>query len=81
MAFPRQIAEEETSRAKLYAELVAELVARSSRGKLLELKSVDHSELLQAGPVLDRLVVRIKQFARTDAHGECRHSTSYVQPP
>jgi pimeloyl-ACP methyl ester carboxylesterase len=67
VAFPKQIPEEETSRAKLYAELVAELVARSSRGKLLELERVDHSELLQAGPVLDRLVVRIKLLAQADA--------------
>jgi pimeloyl-ACP methyl ester carboxylesterase len=67
VAFPKQIADEETSRAKLYAELVAELVARSSRGKLLELERVDHSELLQAGPVLDRLVVRINLLAQADA--------------
>jgi pimeloyl-ACP methyl ester carboxylesterase len=67
VAFTKQAPEQETSKAKLYAELVAELVARSSRGKLLELESVDHSQLLQAGPVLDRLVARIKQLALADA--------------
>jgi pimeloyl-ACP methyl ester carboxylesterase len=73
VAFPKQVRKEETSNAleKLYAETVpklyAELVARSSRGKLLELESVDHEELLQAGPMLDRIVVRIKQLARADA--------------
>jgi hypothetical protein len=66
-AFTKQAPEKEISVAKLYAELVAELVARSSRGKLLELERVDHSELLQAGPVLDRLVVRIKLLAQADA--------------
>jgi hypothetical protein len=35
------------------------LVARSSRGKLLELESVDHTQLLQPGPMLDLLVERI----------------------
>jgi pimeloyl-ACP methyl ester carboxylesterase len=67
VAFPKQIPEGETSKAaKLYAELVAELVARSSCGKLLELESVDHTDLLKAGPVLDRLVARIKQLAQAD---------------
>jgi pimeloyl-ACP methyl ester carboxylesterase len=69
VAFPKQIPEGETSKAvaKLYAELVAELVGRSSCGKLLELESVDHTDLLKAGPVLDRLVARIKQLAQADA--------------
>jgi pimeloyl-ACP methyl ester carboxylesterase len=67
VAFPKQIPEGETSKAaKLYAELVAELVARSSCGKLLELENVDHADLLNAGPVLDRLVARIKQLAQAD---------------
>jgi pimeloyl-ACP methyl ester carboxylesterase len=66
VAFLKQVPEDETSKAfaKLYRELVGELVARSSRGKLLELESVDHSQLLQPGPVLDRLVERIKQLAQ-----------------
>jgi hypothetical protein len=67
VAFTKRVPEEETSRAKLYAELVAELVARSSRGTFIELESVDHTDLLKAGPVLDRLVARIKQLARADA--------------
>jgi pimeloyl-ACP methyl ester carboxylesterase len=67
VAFPKRLPEEETPAAKLYAELVAELVARSSRGKLLELESVDHSDLLKAGPVLDRLVARIEQLAQANA--------------
>ncbi len=69
IAFSRQIPDDETAKsvAKLYAELLAELVARSSRGKLLELENVDHSELLRAGPVLDRLIVRVKQLAQAGA--------------
>jgi pimeloyl-ACP methyl ester carboxylesterase len=67
VAFPKRLPEKETPVARLYAELAAELVARTSRGKLLELGSIDHSELLQAGPVLDRLVERIKQLAKADA--------------
>jgi hypothetical protein len=47
-------------------KVYAELVGRSSRGKLLELESGDHTQLMQAGPVLDRLVVRIKQLAQAD---------------
>ena len=65
VAFLKQAPEDET--AKTVSEVYAELVARSSRGKLLELESVDHTQLLQAGPVLDRLVVRIKQLAQADA--------------
>ena len=64
VAFPKQVPENETS--KVVAKLYAELVARSSRGKLLELESIDHRQLLQAGPVLDRLVMRIKQLAQAD---------------
>jgi hypothetical protein len=68
VAFPKQVHEEETKVAvKLYAELVAMLVARSSRGKLLELESVDHEDLLREGSLLDRMVVRIKQLALADA--------------
>jgi pimeloyl-ACP methyl ester carboxylesterase len=69
VAFPKHVPEEETLKAtaKLYYELYAELVARSSRGKLLEFGSIDHKQLLQPGPVLDRLVVHIMQLAQTDA--------------
>jgi pimeloyl-ACP methyl ester carboxylesterase len=69
VAFPKQSPEVEASDpvTKLYAELVAELVARSSRGRRLELESIDHQELLRTGPVLDRLVARIKQLALADA--------------
>jgi pimeloyl-ACP methyl ester carboxylesterase len=65
VAFPKQVPEDEAS--KTAAELYAELVACSRRGKLLELEGVDHTQLLQAGPELDRLVVRIKQLAQADA--------------
>jgi pimeloyl-ACP methyl ester carboxylesterase len=66
VAFPKQVPESEFSKAM--AKLYAELVARSSRGQLLELESFDHKQLLQAGPVLDRLVARITQLAQADAH-------------
>jgi pimeloyl-ACP methyl ester carboxylesterase len=65
VAFSKQVLADETSKAiaELYRELVVELVAHSSRGKLFELGSVDHTQLLHPGPVLDRLVERIKQLA------------------
>jgi pimeloyl-ACP methyl ester carboxylesterase len=66
VAFLKQVPEDATS--KTAVELYAELVARSSRGKLLELEGVDHEQLLEEGPVLDRLVVRIKRFAQQDAN-------------
>jgi pimeloyl-ACP methyl ester carboxylesterase len=69
VAFSKQIPKDETSTAvaKHYVELVAKLVARSSRGNFLELESADHTLLLQPGPILDHLVERVKQFAQEGA--------------
>ena len=65
VVFREPVPEDENSKA--LPGLYAELVARSSRGKLLELESIDHSELLRTGPVPDRLVGRIRQLAQPDA--------------
>jgi pimeloyl-ACP methyl ester carboxylesterase len=62
----KEVAGNETSKAK--ALLYAELVARSSRGRLVELEEVvDHERLLQPGPMFDRMIVRIKLLAQPDA--------------
>jgi pimeloyl-ACP methyl ester carboxylesterase len=65
VAIPKQAVEEECSNhmAKLYADLAA----RSSRGRLLELEGVEHTLLLKPGPVLDRLVTRITQLVQANA--------------
>jgi pimeloyl-ACP methyl ester carboxylesterase len=65
VAFPKQHREEGISKAM--SKLYAELVARTSRGKLFELEGVDHAQLMQPGPVLDRLAARIKQLALASA--------------
>jgi hypothetical protein len=65
VAFPKPVPEDETSKA--LAKLYAELVARSSRGKLVELEHVDHSQLMTPGPAFDRIVARIKQLSQASA--------------
>jgi hypothetical protein len=65
VVFVKQVPEVEFS--KTVAKLYAELVARSSCGTLLDLEGIDHKQLMQEGPVFDRLVARIKQLAQTDA--------------
>lgn len=62
VAFSRPVPDDETSigLAKVYAELVA----RSSRGKVVEFEYVDHSQLVKPGPVFDRMVARIKQLSQ-----------------
>jgi hypothetical protein len=53
---------------KALASLYAELVARSSRGKFVELEEVlDHRRLLQLGPMFDRMIASIKLLAQRDA--------------
>jgi hypothetical protein len=50
------------------ASLYAELVARSTRGKIVELEEVvDHRRLLQPGPMFDRVIGSIKLLAQPDA--------------
>jgi pimeloyl-ACP methyl ester carboxylesterase len=66
VAIPKHASEDETSKA--LASLYAELVARSSCGKLVELEEVlDHREILQPGPMLDRAIPSIKLLAQPDA--------------
>jgi pimeloyl-ACP methyl ester carboxylesterase len=48
---------------EVLAKLRAELVARSSRGKLVELERIDHDLLIKPGPVFDRIVAGIKQMS------------------
>jgi pimeloyl-ACP methyl ester carboxylesterase len=63
VAISKHASEDETSMA--LASLYAELVARSSRGKLVELEEViDHRRLLQPGPMSDRMIATIKLLAR-----------------
>jgi pimeloyl-ACP methyl ester carboxylesterase len=62
VVFPKQVPEDETSKA--LAKLYSELVARSSRGKLVELEHVDHSQLMKPGPAFDRMVARIQQLSQ-----------------
>ena len=65
VAFPKPVPEDETSKA--LAKLYAELVARSSRGEIVELPHVDHSQLMTPGPVFDRIVASIQQLSRAGA--------------
>lgn len=62
VAIPKPVMEDETSRA--LAKLDNELVARSSRGKLIELEDVDHSKLIKSGPAFDRIVTDIEQLSQ-----------------
>lgn len=62
IASPRPSVEDEISRT-LFQEF-AKLVARSSRGSLLEMGNIGHEKLMSAGPVLDHLADRIVKLAR-----------------
>jgi hypothetical protein len=62
VVFPKQIPEDETS--ELVDKLRAEWVARSSRGKLVEVEPMNHELLIERGPVFDRIVASIKQLSR-----------------
>lgn len=57
----------ETKDTQVVAKLRAEFVARSSRGKLVELEHIDHSQLIKPGPVFDLIVARVKQLALASA--------------
>jgi pimeloyl-ACP methyl ester carboxylesterase len=65
VAIPKNFSEGEGS--KVLAQLYAELVARSSRGKLVEFDQViDHGRLLKPGPMFDRMIELIEQLAQPD---------------
>jgi pimeloyl-ACP methyl ester carboxylesterase len=49
------------------AKLRAELVARSDRGRLIEVEHMDHEQLTLPGPVFDRIVARVKQLSQAGA--------------
>jgi pimeloyl-ACP methyl ester carboxylesterase len=68
---------------KAFASMYAELVARSSRGKLVELEEgLDHRQLLQPGPMFDRMIASIKLLAQLDAPKVTGSaSASHTQPP
>jgi pimeloyl-ACP methyl ester carboxylesterase len=57
----------ETKDSQVVGKLRAELVGRSSRGKLVEIEHIDHSRLMQPGPVFDLMVARIKQLSLASA--------------
>jgi pimeloyl-ACP methyl ester carboxylesterase len=60
--FPTPIHEDKKT-IEILAKLRAGLVARSSRGKLIEVAPIDHSLLIRRGPVFDRIVARIAQLS------------------
>jgi pimeloyl-ACP methyl ester carboxylesterase len=63
VAFSKYASEDETSKA--LASLYAELVARSSRGKLVELEEgLDHRRLLEPGLMSDSMIASIKLLAQ-----------------
>jgi pimeloyl-ACP methyl ester carboxylesterase len=57
IVYPKRIPEDEVSIAM--SKAYADLVARSSHGKLAELDFVDHSKIIKSGPVLQQMVGRI----------------------
>jgi hypothetical protein len=66
VAFSKHASENEISKA--FVSMYAELVARSSRGKLVELEEgLDHRQLLRPGPMFDRMIASIKLLAQPDA--------------
>lgn len=65
VVFPRPVLEDETT--KVLAKFRVALVARSSRGKLVEVEPTDHALLIEHGPVFDRIVARIKQLSQANA--------------
>jgi pimeloyl-ACP methyl ester carboxylesterase len=81
VAISKRASENEISKA--CASLYAELVARSSRGKLVELEEVlDHRQLLQPGPMLDRMIPSIKLLAQRDAPRVTGSASAiHTQPP
>jgi pimeloyl-ACP methyl ester carboxylesterase len=68
---------------KAFASMYAELVARSSRGKLVELEEgLDHRQLLQPGPMFDRMIASIKLLAQRDAPRVTGSASAiHTQPP
>jgi pimeloyl-ACP methyl ester carboxylesterase len=56
-----QFFDEETS--NIVAKMYADLVARSSRGKLVEFDHVDHTHIMDRSPMLEPMIARIKQLS------------------
>jgi hypothetical protein len=61
----QQFADEATS--KPVAKMYADLIARSSRGTLVEFEHVDHGHLMEPSPMFDPMVARIKQLSKQSA--------------
>ena len=61
--FPRPI-HEDSKTIETLARLRAGLVARSSRGRLIEVEPIDHSRLIKPGPVFNRIVARVTQLSQ-----------------
>lgn len=62
IAASKHATEDESTKAS--AKLYSEFIARSSRGRLIELQAVDHSNLVKEGPALDRIVAGIVQLSK-----------------
>jgi hypothetical protein len=61
----QQYSDVEASNAE--AKTYADLVARSSRGTLVEFEHVDHEHLMDPSPILDPMIARIKQLSKESA--------------
>jgi hypothetical protein len=62
VVYPKRIEEDNVAIAMTKA--YADLVARSTRGRLTELDYVDHSTIIRSGHVFDQMVGRIKQLSQ-----------------
>jgi pimeloyl-ACP methyl ester carboxylesterase len=60
-----QFFDEETS--NIVAKMYADLVARSSRGKLVEFEHVDHTHIMDRSPMLEPMIARIRQLSKESA--------------
>ncbi len=60
--FPTPIHDDKKT-IEILAKLRAGLVARSSRGRLIEVEPTDHTLLIKHGPVFDRIVTRVTQLS------------------
>jgi pimeloyl-ACP methyl ester carboxylesterase len=68
LVFPKRIPDDALSLAM--TDYYAKLVARSSRGKLVEMENVDHSQLIISGPDFEQMVGDMKRLSKAAVHIE-----------
>jgi len=61
LAVPKRLTEDDTTKA--YDKLYSRFVARSSRGKIVELEHVGHDKLQVPGPAFNHIVADIQQLS------------------